>query len=374
MTDLAPTAAVPAPVTPATDRLICDSTSANTRRAYAGALDRLDASLDGRPTDDAGIAEYLGTLDAAGKSPATASMVIAAVRFRAKLAGQPDPVGPIADRAHKGFRRAGRNERGQAPALDLDAIREIAGQCTPLDRAIVLTMFQACLHRSEAAALEWRDIEPAATPGALRITVRASKTNQEGAPDVRLVKNGAAKALLAIRPDDIDPAGRREAGRIPGHRPQRPRHLRQRIDPARHVHDRSHAGRCMEDRPHGRPLQRRSRRRRQRHREVPLTQLPPARSTRPVAVVIRDRYVAFHQFNTQRNTVFAKALPCPSIGGTASRCLQIFKKCTVACPDEVSRGEHVTPGHQVDNPSGVFQRREPLFRGVGHLVLLAAVL
>ena len=208
MNDLAPTAAVPAPVTPATDRLIRDSTSANTRRAYASALARLDASLDARPPDDAGIAEYLGTLDAAGKSPATASMVIAAVRFRAKLAGLPNPVGPIADRAHKGFRRAGHNERGrgQAPALDLDAIREIAGQCTPLDRAIVLTMFQACLRRSEAAALKWRDVEPAATPGALRITVRASKTNQEGAPDVRLVKNGAARALLAIRPDDVDPA------------------------------------------------------------------------------------------------------------------------------------------------------------------------
>ena len=208
-------------------------------------------------------------------------MVIAAVRFRAKLAGLPDPVEPIADRAHKGFRRAGRNERGrgQASALDLDAIREIAGQCTPRDRAIVLTMFQACLRRSEDAALEWRGVEPAATPGTLRITVRASKTNQEGAPDVRLVKNGAARALLAIRPDDIDPAGRREAGRIPGHRPQRPRHLRQRIDPAWRVHDRSHAGRRMEGRPHGRPLQRRSRRRRQRHREVPLTPLPPDSSS-----------------------------------------------------------------------------------------------
>ena len=50
MNDLAPTAAVPAPVTPATDRLIRDSTSANTRRAYAGTLARLDASLDARPT------------------------------------------------------------------------------------------------------------------------------------------------------------------------------------------------------------------------------------------------------------------------------------------------------------------------------------
>ena len=57
MTDLATTAAVPAPVTPATDRLIRDSTSANTRRAYAGSLARL---LAARPLDDAGIAEYLG--------------------------------------------------------------------------------------------------------------------------------------------------------------------------------------------------------------------------------------------------------------------------------------------------------------------------
>ena len=47
MNDLAPTAAVHAPVTPATDRLIRDSTSANTRRAYAGALARL---LAARPT------------------------------------------------------------------------------------------------------------------------------------------------------------------------------------------------------------------------------------------------------------------------------------------------------------------------------------
>ena len=35
----------------------------------------------------------------------------------------------------------------------------------------------------------------------------AGKTNQDGAPDVRFVKNGAARALLAIRPDDAAPDG-----------------------------------------------------------------------------------------------------------------------------------------------------------------------
>ena len=50
------------------------------------------------------------------------------------------------------------------------------------------------------------DVEPASTPEALRIRVRQSKTNQEGdKADVRLVKNGVAKALLAIKPADAEP-------------------------------------------------------------------------------------------------------------------------------------------------------------------------
>ena len=39
----------------------------------------------------------------------------------------------------------------------------------PLDRAIVLVLFQAGLRRSEAAALEWRDVVPAATGPPLRV-------------------------------------------------------------------------------------------------------------------------------------------------------------------------------------------------------------
>ena len=61
--------------------------------------------------------------------------------------------------------------------------------------------------RSEVAALEWRDIEVAGeVPGAFRIRVRSSKTNQGGAEtDVRLIKNGATAALAAIRPADAEP-------------------------------------------------------------------------------------------------------------------------------------------------------------------------
>ena len=72
-------------------RLVEASVSLNTRRAYAGALRRLDAWLDGRALDDAALAAYLAELHDAGGASSSASMAVAAACFRAKLAGQPTP-------------------------------------------------------------------------------------------------------------------------------------------------------------------------------------------------------------------------------------------------------------------------------------------
>ena len=56
-------------------------------------------------------------------------------------------------------------------------------------------LFQGGLRRGDAAALEWRDVAPATTAGAILVTVRRSKTDQEGtAADVRYLKSGAAAA------------------------------------------------------------------------------------------------------------------------------------------------------------------------------------
>ena len=77
--------------TPTTRKLADASISLNTRRAYAGALRRLDAWRGAAPVDDASLAVYLGELFEAGRAPATAALAVAAVRFRAKLAGQPAP-------------------------------------------------------------------------------------------------------------------------------------------------------------------------------------------------------------------------------------------------------------------------------------------
>ena len=214
----------PATVSDATLTLFEDSITPNTRRAYVGALHRLDHSLDGQPLTDATLADYLGRLDDLGRAPSSANAVVAAARFRARIAGKPTPAGPLTERALRGFHREGRTERGrgQSAALTYDDVlimqakadeprkrgrgRETAKQAASrgrVDRALVGVLFQGGLRRSEAAALEGRDVTPGTEPGTMLITVRRSKTNQDGADtDIRLTKNGTAAALDAIRGAD----------------------------------------------------------------------------------------------------------------------------------------------------------------------------
>ena len=76
--------------------------------------------------DDASLAVYLGELFEAGRAPATAALAVAAVRFRAKLAGQPDPAGEATDRVLAGYRRTAADRgRGQAAPLSADGLAAI---------------------------------------------------------------------------------------------------------------------------------------------------------------------------------------------------------------------------------------------------------
>ena len=212
--------------TPTTRRLADASLSRNTRRAYLGALARLDAWRGTAPLTDARLAVYLGAIFEAGRAPATAALAVAAVRFRAKLAGQPSPAGEATARVLGGFRRTAADRgRGQAAPLRADGLAAIlATAARPrtdgrgveshptaqrrgrLDAVIASLLFMGGLRRSEVSALEWRDVSAAATDGdGMLIAVRQSKTNQEGdAADVRYLKNGSAKAIRALRTDRPD--------------------------------------------------------------------------------------------------------------------------------------------------------------------------
>ena len=210
-------------------RLVDASVSANTRRAYAGALRRLDAWLDGRELDDAALAAYLAELHDAGRAASSASMAVAAACFRAKLAGQPNPSGERTARVLAGYRRtAGDRGRGQAPpfgAADLAAVLAtchqprrrgrgvesdaVAAERGRLDAVIVGLLFMAGMRRGEVSVLRWSDVVDSTAGDGILVTVRRSKTNQEGeVNDVRFVKDGVARALRTLRaatspePDD----------------------------------------------------------------------------------------------------------------------------------------------------------------------------
>ena len=215
--------------TPTTRRLADASISVNTRRAYAGALRRLDAWRGAAPVDDASLAVYLGELFEARRAPATAALAVAAVRFRAKLAGQPAPAGEVTARVLGGYRRTAADRgRGQAAPLRADGLAAILataerprtdgrGVESPttahrrgrLDAVIASLLFMGGLRRSEVSALEWRDVSDASDGDGdgMLIAVRQSKTNQEGdAADVRYLKNGAANAIRTLRAADADAA------------------------------------------------------------------------------------------------------------------------------------------------------------------------
>ena len=211
--------------TPITRQLAEASISVNTQRAYAGALRRLDAWRGGGPINDALLAVYLGELFEAGRAPATAALAVAAVRFRAKLAGQPDPAGEATARVLGGYRRTAADRgRGQAAPLSADGLAAIlataerprtdgrgveshttAQRRGRTDAAIAGLLFMGGLRRSEVGALEWRDVTDATDGGGVLVTVRTSKTNQEGnTADVRFLKNGAAAAIRTLRTDRPD--------------------------------------------------------------------------------------------------------------------------------------------------------------------------
>ena len=201
-------------------RLVDASVSPNTRRAYAGALRRLDAWLDRRELDDAALAVYLAELHDAGRAASSAAMAVAAACFRAKLAGHPNPSGERTARVLAGYRRTaadrGRGQAGPFSASDLAAVLatchrsrrrgrgiesdEVADERGRIDAVIAGLLFMAGMRRSEVSSLRWSDVVDATDGDGVLVRVRVSKTNQDGeVNDVRFVKDGVARALRTLR-------------------------------------------------------------------------------------------------------------------------------------------------------------------------------
>ena len=155
----------PSARTPTARRLVEASVSPNTRRAYAGALRRLDIWLGGREVDDATLAAYLAELHDAGRASSSASMAVAAACFRAKLAGQPTPAGERTARVLAGYRRTASDRgRGQARPFGVSDLAAVLATChRPRRRGRGVESDQVALERGRVDAALRRGRRPLAS-------------------------------------------------------------------------------------------------------------------------------------------------------------------------------------------------------------------
>lgn len=190
-----------------TARLIFDSLSPNTRRAYRAQISDV-ARWHGntKPTDET-MADYIIARFDEGTSPATLRLALSSVNWLAKASEVKSPVGRRTKAVMKMLAEKGHGRgRGQAKPLYYDDAVRILKVARKIDAAIVALLFMAGLRRSEVAALRWGDIVETGT-GGLLIHVTMSKNNRDGCiNDIRFLKGSFADAVRDIRPEDAEPA------------------------------------------------------------------------------------------------------------------------------------------------------------------------
>ena len=230
-----PSAPSPAPATGLTSadlvrlrRSLDSSVSDNTRAMYNSAWKNFEVWAQARgaralPASPPLVAAYLAHLAEERRlSVATVRLHRAALAAVHKAAGHPDPTDnePVRQ-ILKGIARAHGKPQKQARPLTAEALaavkatagikRSFGGRGKGLesaeraswrarvDLALLATLRDGLLRRSEAAALTWGDVE-FRDDGAALITLRRSKTDQEAEGVVLYLGREAAQALQAIRP------------------------------------------------------------------------------------------------------------------------------------------------------------------------------
>ena len=192
------------PIDEGTRELISASVSDNTLRAYHRCLDALAVWLGDRTLEDASLADYLSALFDAGKSPATCSQVVAAVRWRAKYSSAgADLQLTITDATLAGIRREGRDRgRGQVDGLTWKQVERVCifaetdgdGTLAGLRDSAMIRLMSDCLLRvSEVVAVNCGDLKEST------LDVRQSKTDQEGAGETLYVCEATREVLSRYR-------------------------------------------------------------------------------------------------------------------------------------------------------------------------------
>ena len=171
-----------------TEELVKASVAPSTVKTYRLAMQQLEIWLDGRTLSDNLLATYITELYQAGKSPATISKIVAAVKWTVKNQG----VGisfEITEKALAGIRCKGKDRgRGQVDGITWEEVEQICalaeaeGTVAGLrDSAMIRLMSDGLLRISEVVAVDVADVDSA-------LRVHQSKTNPgtAGLPEVTL--------------------------------------------------------------------------------------------------------------------------------------------------------------------------------------------
>lgn len=200
--------------------------SANTLRAYASDWKQFARWCDERgaeplPARPEAVATWLAALALAGKAGSTISRHAAAIAWYHRRAGQVAPQhrdsrGVITDtlagiRRTQCFRPSAKKSAITAEDLGrMIAAAEGQGTRAVRDRAVLALGMAAALRRSELVALQLADVE--LVKEGLKLTIRQSKTDQEGTGQVIAVPSGKLlkpvdllKAWLDLRGGGVGP-------------------------------------------------------------------------------------------------------------------------------------------------------------------------
>jgi site-specific recombinase XerC len=181
-----------------------------TRRAYRSDFDLFRAWCEQRgvshlPASPESVAAFLAAEASRGIKPSSIGRRVAAIRYAHRLAGCDNiPTDSEAVRATvRGIRRSlGAARVRKAPIL-AETVRAMA-QSAPetlrgaRDRAILLLGFAGAFRRSELVALNVSDLEE--TEDGFRVTIRKSKTDQEGqGQTIGIMRGSAACPVRAVK-------------------------------------------------------------------------------------------------------------------------------------------------------------------------------
>ncbi len=181
--------------------------AAGTRRAY-GSDFRIFAgwcevrSVSHLPAEPETVATFIAAEAEVGTKPSTIGRRLAAIRYAHRLAGQPTPTdAELVGVTMRGIRRTvGTAKVKKAPAtagVVVDMLAHVPDTLTgKRDRALLLLGFACASRRSELVALQVADLE--LLSDGLRVTIRRSKTDQEGRGQTVGVPAGG-KLLVAER-------------------------------------------------------------------------------------------------------------------------------------------------------------------------------